>query len=207
MIPSQPLNILLVEDNPGDARLVEEMLRESTSYQAAISKTATVAAAHDIIRAMRFDVILLDLSLPDGDGLATVAIVGESAPLVPLIVLTGRDDDEIALGSIRSHAQDYLIKGQIDARLLSRSIRYAIERKQVEIEKDRLLAEVQELFGQVKSLRGLLPMCSWCKKIRDDNGEWHSLEHYVQQHSNASITHSVCPACAGQVKQQGPRKS
>jgi PAS domain S-box-containing protein len=70
------------------------------------------------------------------------------------------------------------------------------ERKRGERERERMMVELQQLLGEIKTLNGLLPICSYCKKIRDDKGYWNQLEHYIGKHSSANFTHSVCPACA-----------
>jgi hypothetical protein len=70
------------------------------------------------------------------------------------------------------------------------------EQKRAERDRERMLVELQSLLGEVKTLTGLLPICSYCKKIRDDKGYWNQIEHYIGKHSRANFTHSVCPACA-----------
>ncbi len=85
-----------------------------------------------------------------------------------MIVLTGLDDEGVSLEAVREIAQDYLIKGQVDGNLLMRSIRYAIERKRAEREQERLIEELQDALSKIKALKGLLPICSCCKKVRDD---------------------------------------
>jgi PAS domain S-box-containing protein len=124
-----PIHVLLVEDDPGDARLLREMLRESPSLAVEVVHVERLDAAREHLRRSRVDVVLLDLALPDSQGLATVAAMLELAPAIPVIVLTGLRDEEVAVAAMRDGAQDYLIKGDIDARALTRMIRYACERK------------------------------------------------------------------------------
>jgi PAS domain S-box-containing protein len=129
------LNILLVEDNPGDIRLLQEILREVGTTQYQITPAMTLAAAIDrlsIADPVPFDVILLDLSLPDSLGMASFLNLRRQAPQIPIVVLTGLDDEMLALSAMQQGAQDYLIKGQVDCHLLRRSIRYAIERERAE---------------------------------------------------------------------------
>jgi len=142
MTASSPLSILLVEDNPGDARLLELLLQEG-------------ALDHELIRADRLeqglarlqanpvDVILLDLSLPDAQGIDTVRRMLGFAGDSPIVVLTGLNDERVAVEAVQAGAQDYLVKGQVGSTLLVRSVRYAIERKRLERERARLLASEQ----------------------------------------------------------------
>jgi two-component system, cell cycle sensor histidine kinase and response regulator CckA len=129
---SDLLRVLLVEDNPGDADLIVEMLPREGSKRFEADIVARLAEAVERINATRFDIILLDLGLPDSDGLATLRSMQRQAPQFPIIVLTGNSDEQVALTAIQEGAQDYLVKGQTDENLLVRSIKYAIERKMAE---------------------------------------------------------------------------
>jgi diguanylate cyclase (GGDEF)-like protein len=127
-------SILLVEDNPGDVRLVEELLRAAWVVPGSINHVSSV---EDAIGRVAKDVpacILLDLSLPDAQGLGTLERVRDAHPSVPIVVLTGTDDEAQAVQAVQEGAQDYLIKGQVDGHLLGRAIRYAIERKFAEVQ-------------------------------------------------------------------------
>jgi DNA-binding response OmpR family regulator len=193
---SNQIDILLVEDNPGDARLVREMLQDAHRLRHEVAHVKTISQAREYLLGTVPHVVLLDLTLPDGQGLKSASQLIEAFPAVPFIILTGLDDETIGLESVRRGAQDYLVKGHIDGKLIVRVILYAIERKQSALEREKLIRDLQDLISQVKTLRGLLPMCAWCKKIRDDKGEWVVLESYLSQHSNTDITHGICPECA-----------
>jgi diguanylate cyclase (GGDEF)-like protein/PAS domain S-box-containing protein len=133
--------LLVVEDNPGDARLLQEMLNERGASISKISHAQTMAEAEKLIAENAFDMILLDLGLPDANGLGAVRRAHAAAPRVPLVVLTGLDDETLAALALQEGAQDYLIKGQIEPRSLLRALRYAVERKFMEealfVEKER----------------------------------------------------------------------
>jgi two-component system, cell cycle sensor histidine kinase and response regulator CckA len=122
------IRVLLVEDNPGDARLFTELLRDAGANHLTMVQVQRLAAALDCLNRDSFDVILLDLSLPDADGLDTLVRAHAHAPKTPIVVLTGHDDEGLAVRAVRSGAQDYLVKGHVDGELLVRSIRYASER-------------------------------------------------------------------------------
>ena len=130
--PSESLRILLVEDDPGDAHLIKLSLKQNRSYQHVVQATtlAQTLAAHSATD--HFDVILLDLSLPDSFGFSTVASVRAAYPASPIVVLTGLDDPEVEQRIVEHGAQDYLLKGNFDPQGLSRAIRHAIMRQKLE---------------------------------------------------------------------------
>ena len=139
--------LLLVEDNPGDARLIQEMLSEVETSKFEVSHEASLQDALKRLSAGAFDVILLDLGLPDSHGLDTFTNVYAQAPDVPIVVMSGFDDESFAIKAVRQGAQDYLVKGRIDNSLLVRAIRYASERKRLLME----LKESQQKELQVKN--------------------------------------------------------
>ena len=132
MTPIPSKKVLLVEDNPGDARLLREMLNEQGALSTELVVARSLAEAVKHLGEHQVDVLLLDLGLPDAQGLDAIRRAHSAAPRVPLVVLTGRDDDAVATEALQEGAQDYLIKGQIDSRSLLRVMRYAIERKSME---------------------------------------------------------------------------
>ena len=133
---------LLIEDNPGDVRLILEMLAESSETHFDLEFADRLASGLRRLATERVDVILLDLGLPDGQGLETFIKAQAQAHDVPILVLTNLDDQNLALKAVQLGAQDYLVKGQIDGQVLLRAIRYAVERKRVEEE----LRESEERF-------------------------------------------------------------
>ncbi|MGB8476166.1 MAG: EAL domain-containing protein [Candidatus Acidiferrum sp.] len=133
--------LLLIEDNPGDARLLREMLNEQDSDEAEVTHAENMKDAEKHLAGHAFDVILIDLGLPDAQGMAAVRRAHDAAPRVPLVVLTGLDDESLAAQALQEGAQDYLIKGQIETLGLLRALHYAVERKRMEealfVEKER----------------------------------------------------------------------
>ncbi|MBD2089838.1 response regulator [Microcoleus sp. FACHB-1515] len=127
----QFIKVLLVEDNPGDARLLRELLKEVASVQFQIKQVDRLSQGLQAL-GEQCDVILLDLSLPDSRGLETFVRLHRRAMAVPIVVVTGLDDETIAIKAVQEGAQDYLVKGEVSSDLLVRSIRYAIERKRTE---------------------------------------------------------------------------
>jgi PAS domain S-box-containing protein len=152
MLDDQRLHVLLVEDNPGDARLIREMLAEARSAHVRLEHADRVATALERLAAGGIDLVLLDLSLPDGRGLDTVLTVQTHVPGVPIVVLTGLADETVALRAVHAGAQDYLVKGQVDGHLLIRSMRYAIERQRAEGERDQLLRRERAARAEAERL-------------------------------------------------------
>jgi PAS domain S-box-containing protein len=126
------LTVLLIEDNAGDARLLMEYLSDAPANPFVLEHVQTLADGLDRVKRGGIALVLLDLSLPDSFGLDTFARAHQTAPEVPIIVLSGRDDEALAIRTVHEGAQDYLVKGQVDTRLLMRAMRYAIERKRAE---------------------------------------------------------------------------
>jgi signal transduction histidine kinase len=125
-------HILLIEDHLGDARLTREMLREAGASNFELVHVPTLSEGSALLNEREFDAVLLDLSLPDAQGIETVRRLRTSHPSVPIIVLSGLDDETAALAALQEGAQDYLVKGQGDGHLISRAVRYASERKRAE---------------------------------------------------------------------------
>lgn len=137
-------SLLLVEDNPGDARLFEEMLNDQGVHNTKFVHVETMADAELHLSMHAVDVILLDLGLADAAGVEAVRRAHAAAPGTPLVVLTGTDDEILALEALQEGAQDYLIKGQIEIRGLLRALRFAVERESLEeaLFDERALAQV-----------------------------------------------------------------
>lgn len=131
-MPPRSLRVLLVEDNPTDALLVELSLEDMTALSPQLSHVESLGEAQHALQSQNFDVVLIDLNLPDGRGLGNFECLQAAAPQTPIIVLTGSSDEELAIEAIARGAADYLLKGATDAALLERSTRYAIERKKNE---------------------------------------------------------------------------
>ncbi len=127
-------NVLLIEDNPGDARLIHEMIAEDPDAPFALHCAERLALGLEHLSAGETGLVLLDLSLPDSFGLETFSKVYAHSPTVPIIVLTGNDDLNTALSAVKGGAQDYLVKSRLDRELLLRSMHYSIERKRYQVQ-------------------------------------------------------------------------
>jgi signal transduction histidine kinase len=134
----KPLQVLLVEDNAGDARLLHEMFRKEKAGSFVLTHLVRMTEAVAHLERGGVDIVLLDMGLPDGHGLDTVRRAQAAAPQVPVIVLTGLDDEALAAQAMKEGAQDYLIKGQIESRALPRALRHAVERHRMQQEAERI---------------------------------------------------------------------
>ena len=135
--PRGPVSALLIEDNPDDALLMKEQLSEAGRVLFELEWVQRLSDGLDRLAMGGIEVVLLDLSLPDSSGPETLRRVRSRAPNVPIVVLTGLDDEELARNLLKDGAQDYLLKDQVDGQLLARSMLYAVERH-------RLLAGLRE---------------------------------------------------------------
>ncbi len=144
MNKDKKLKILLVEDSQTDATLLKESIFLSGTNDISVTVAASLQQADSYCKNNRFDAALLDLTLPDSAGLETVRLARQHCPDIPIVVLTGVDDEQMGVEAVRMGVQDYLVKGQTDGRSIVRSIRYAIERKRLEEELRKAQNELEQ---------------------------------------------------------------
>lgn len=134
------LSLLIVEDNPADADLVRDLLDDTGHREWSVTHVQRLGEALEHLMRDSIDCILLDLGLPDAHGLDGLGKLMASFPGTPVVVLTGRDDEALALEALRHGAQDYLLKGHVGGDLIARSVRYAVERKKMDTAKSEFIA-------------------------------------------------------------------
>src|SRR5919106_1487535 len=156
------MRVLLVEDNEDDALLIREAMCETTVE---IERAERLSAAVEQLAKGGFDVVLLDLSLPDANGLDNIGRVRSRAPGIPIVVLTGLNDEETAVKALEQGAQDYLIKGHVDGHLLTRALRYAIQRHKAEESLKERNRELLVLRKISETILGSLDLRSVLEKI------------------------------------------
>jgi signal transduction histidine kinase len=152
------MRVLLIEDNPGDARLIREMLVQDAAEAYTIHHAETLANGVDAVTGQACDVALLDLTLPDCTGMDTLSTLCAAAPDLPIVVLTGFDDRALGLEALHIGAQDYLVKGETSGPTLQRALRYAIERKRIEAADEAHLATMQALRDSLAALTSTLDL-------------------------------------------------
>lgn len=194
------IRVLLIEDDPNDAELITRELRRGgmdTTIRCVDNRDTFLRALAEETP----DIILSDHGLPQFDGFSAMAIAKEKCGHVPFLFVTGLLGEEVIIETLTRGATDYVLKSHLSKLVpaVERALREAEERRkrrEAEAERERLIVELQDALARVKTLSGLLPICSSCKKIRDDKGYWNRLETYLQEHSSAKLTHGICPECA-----------
>ena len=192
MTMEKDTQVLIVEDDPLVGKMIQGVL-EDIGYTVA-GKAIDGLQAIEMTQSLRPDVVLMDIEMPNMDGIEATRHIYESCP-TPVVVLTAHERPELVEGASAAGVGAYLVKPS-NAREMERAIAIATARFDDLMELRRLNAELQDAPAQVKTLSGLLPICSSCKKVRDDEGYWNQLEVYIQDHSNILFSHGLCPECA-----------
>jgi len=193
---SEPF-ILAVEDDPAAARLLTHLLVPAAGWTPQLLVRDSLQAGLARLAVGGVDVVLLDLNLPDSRGLDTLARVRHAAPGLPVVVMSSLEDETTALIAVQQGAQDYVVKGSVDEQGLRRVVRYAMERQ-------RLLLALAEARETLRMLSGLLPVCAWCGRMRDDEGCWHAPAEYMRRRTAMEVTHGICPSCRAGVVEPAP---
>lgn len=198
------IDLLLVEDNPSDAFLFQDMLKQSSIARFNVFHADKLESALRSLKQKKFDIILLDLSLPDSEGLDTLSILKDHISHLPVVVLTGFNNEMLALEAVRLGAQDYLAKEQTTVAILVRSIRYALERSrllkqlcksQEKLEKfnqelqERVEARTAEIQAKNQQLQHLLTLSTTDKLTGIANR--HALEYRLQQEWDKGIANAI----------------
>ena len=185
------IRVLVVEDDSLVSEMIQGLLERM--WYIVAGRAVNGLQAIEMTQSTRPDVVLMDIKLPDMDGIEAARRIYESCP-TPVVVLTAYDTPELVERASAAGVGAYLLKLP-DAHEMDRAIAIAMARFDDLMELRRLNAELQKALAEIKTLRGILPICSSCKKIRDDEGYWNQLETYIQEHSEAVFSHGLCPEC------------
>ena len=185
--------ILVVEDESIIAADIAASLR-NLGHEV----TATVTSGERAIRKVeenKPDLIFMDIVINgDMDGIETAEQI-RSRFKVPVVFLTAYADEDTLRRAKITGPFGYLTKPFEDTDLRI-AVEIALYKAAMEAERERLIVELQDALAKVKTLSGLLPMCAWCKKIRNDDGYWQAVEHYIEEHTEAEFSHGICQDCA-----------
>lgn len=208
MSTAETPTILIVDDLPANLNVLRDLL-EPAGYQ--ILGATSGEMALQILSRTRPHLILLDVTMPGMDGFETCRELkrNPSTGNLPIIFVTARSEPESVLKGFQAGGVDYILKPFNQEEVLARVrthaqialLNQALSRRNLELEQltaelQARQAELEAALASIKTLRGLIPICAHCKKIRDDQGYWQQVESYVMTHSDAKFSHGICPACA-----------
>ncbi len=184
--------ILIVED---DGLIASDLKKSLEAFGYEISDTVTSGeAAIERVAAIKPDLVLMDILLSGAlDGIRTAEIIKKRF-LTPIIYLTAYSEEKIFQEAKITEPYGYVLESA-NNRELHIAIEMALYKRKADEEKNSLIAELQQALATIKKLHGILPICSSCKKIRDDNGSWTEMEVYISEHSEAYFSHGYCPDC------------
>lgn len=185
--------VLIVDDVEENVEILYSIL-EDQGFRFAVA--LNVRQLHEALERELPDLILLDVMLPDGNGFEVAEELKHTYPdkSIPIIFITARAHMQDKLEGFRVGGVDYITKPFEDLEVLAR-VSTHIELQSIRKEQSRLISELQAALAEVKQLRGIIPICANCKKVRDDKGYWMQVEHYLREHSDAEFSHSLCPDC------------
>jgi PleD family two-component response regulator len=188
------MKILIVDDIPENISALAIAL-ESEGFD--IKTAAGGEQALQIVHHDSFDLILLDIKMNGIDGFETCLALKKSDATkdIPVIFLTVSKETEAVVNGFACGGVDYIAKPFRQEEVCAR-VRTHLYLRALVKEKEKLIGELKEALAKVKTLSGLLPICSSCKKIRDDKGYWNQIETYIRERSEADFTHGICPKCA-----------
>jgi two-component system, response regulator PdtaR len=183
--------VLIAEDETLICDVIQDQLERIG--HTVVGRAADGRQAVDLAESLPVDIVLMDIDMPEMDGLEATRLIQQRSPK-PIILLTAHDKPALVRQAGLAGAGAYLVKPP-NAREIERTMTLAMDRFNDLMELRRLNAELQQALDKVKLLRGLLPICSSCKSIRDDHGYWHQVERYISNNTDATFTHGLCPQC------------
>lgn len=190
---TDPTNILVVEDDEHVSVVLEARLKSFGYEVCDIARTGPSAVRAAITH--KPDLILMDILLEgDMNGIEAAQLITNQMD-VPVVFITCLSDQTMLDRAISANAYGYILKPYDNAELRY-TIEIAMVKSRAAKEREQLIRQLEKALQEVKRLSGLLPICSSCKKIRDEAGEWHQIEDYIHTHSEADFSHGICPKCA-----------
>jgi CheY-like chemotaxis protein len=194
VIGMDPKKVLVVDDSRLARELCGSQLTES-GY--GVEYAAGAQEAFGIAHAKPIDLVLMDVMMPEISGIEACRRFKADVKLrdIPVVMVTAAEESEHLEEAFQAGAVDYIAKPVRKFELLAR-LSSCLIIKDHERELVKKNVELEKALSEIKVLRGFIPICAWCKNIRDVSGLWHRMESYIQKHSEASFTHGVCEECA-----------
>jgi DNA-binding NtrC family response regulator len=199
------LNILIVEDSPDDAVLaIHELKRPGCELKC--ERVETEGGLRRALAREAWDVVLCDFTLPQFNGKQALDIVREADAELPFIYVSGTIGEDVAVAALKSGANDYVLKSNLKrlGPAVERELREARLRRDhriLEADRERLVVDLQAAMTNLKRLSGLLPICSACRSVRDDDDHWLPIEDFIRKHADAQFTHCLCPDCTARLRE------
>jgi phosphoserine phosphatase RsbU/P len=196
--PEGPMKLLIAEDDAISRRMLEATCQ---SWGFDVVAVGDGEAAWRILQKDDAPPLaLLDWMMPGIDGLEVICRVRSqnSSRPVYIILLTARSSREDIINGLRAAADDYVTK-PFDRQELHARLQAGVRIVRLQLDLAARVAQLEEALGRVKKLHGLLPICSYCKRIRNDDNYWQQVESYIEEHSGAEFTHGVCPQCYDEI--------
>jgi AmiR/NasT family two-component response regulator len=188
---SSGARILIVDDNVLALETIQEIL-ERQGYKV-IGRAMNGSQAVDLVEELTPDLVLMDIEMPRLNGLEAARQIQDRCP-TPVVMLTAHDAPDLVAQAGEVGVMSYILKPPRPD-VVTLVLPLALARFQELQELRRVNDELAHALEEVKTLSGLLPICANCKRIRDDEGYWHHVEHYIQSHSQARFSHGICPSC------------
>ena len=203
-IDEKPIRILYIEDDEGLAYLVQNKL-VLKGYFVDVARNGKEGL--EMYRKSLYNVLAIDYEMPAYNGLEVVNILSSEGELPPTIMITGAGNENLAVEAMKSGVDYYLVK-DIDGKYIEilpsvigrvlKQQQLIDEKRAIEEERESLIVELKEALEDAKQLKRILPICAYCKKIKDDNGCWSNIEVYFRKNSKIDFTHGICPDCTNE---------
>ncbi len=195
------MKVLIAEDEPVSRKLLESNLRKWGHEVVVTADGEAAIEAFSGDSAIRM--VILDWMMPEKDGLAVCRAIKDKQerPFTYVIMLTAKTDKDDIVRALETGADDYISK-PFDATELKARVRAGERVIELEVALQQKITELEDALAQVKQLQDIVPICAWCKKIRDDSDYWQSVEDYMEKYSEARFSHGICPECAAKLDNQ-----
>lgn len=191
MTSIQPIRLVIAEDDYLVCEEIKRVLRNSVYIIA--GEAANGKQAIELVTELHPDAILMDIKMPEMDGLTASSRISTECP-TPIVIMTAYETADLVEAASKAGVAAFLTKPPQLAEI-DRAVTIAMARHNDLMELRRINQELQTALEEIKTLRGILPMCSYCKKIRKDDNTWVDVAEYIQRNSEADVSHSICPDC------------